>query len=138
MNRLVRFGVSLSSELLLEFDKHIKAKNYATRSKAIEDLIRENLVAKEWEDGANAVAGAITVVYDHHKRALVNNLLDIQHDYQGLIISTQHVHLTHDNCLEVIVVKGKPAEVRKLSDELKSEKGVKHCSLTITSAGEGH
>ena len=136
MSKLIRFGVSLDSALLSEFDKHIKSKSCPTRSKAIEDLIREVLVVKEWEDGVNPVAGAITVVYDHHKRALVNNLLDIQHDYQGLIISTQHVHLTHDNCLEVIVVKGKPDQVRKLADELKSEKGVKHCSLTVTTAGE--
>jgi CopG family transcriptional regulator, nickel-responsive regulator len=135
MGKLVRFGVSLDSGLLGEFDKHLKAKTYATRSKALEDLIREALVKQEWEHGSGDAAGAITIVYDHHKRALVNNLLDIQHDYQGTIISTQHVHLTHDNCLEVIVVKGKPAEVQKLSDELKSEKGVKHCSLTITTAG---
>ncbi|MFH1367748.1 MAG: nickel-responsive transcriptional regulator NikR [Elusimicrobiota bacterium] len=135
MDKLVRFGVSLNSGLLSEFDRHIKAKTYATRSKAIEDLIREALVKQEWEHGSGDAAGAITIVYDHHKRALVNDLLDIQHDYQDTIISTQHVHLTHDNCLEVIVVKGKPAEVQKLADELKSEKGVKHCSLTITSAG---
>jgi len=135
MAKLVRFGVSFDGALLAEFDKHVKAKAYSTRSKAIEDLIREALVVKEWEGGAGPVAGAVTVVYDHHKRTLVDHLLDIQHDYQDLIISTQHVHLTHDNCLEVIVVKGKSARVRKLADELKSEKGVKHCSLTITTAG---
>jgi CopG family nickel-responsive transcriptional regulator len=135
MGKLVRFGVSLDSGLLADFDKHLRAKTYATRSKAIEDLIRETLVKQEWEHGSGDVAGAITIVYDHHKRALVNNLLDIQHDFHDIIISTQHVHLTHDNCLEVIVVKGKPAEVQKLANELKSEKGVKHCSLTITTAG---
>jgi len=134
MGKLIRFGVSFDRDLLSEFDKHIKAKAYPTRSKAIEDLIRESLVKQEWEHGTGDAAGAITIVYDHHKRALVNNLLDIQHDFHDLIISTQHVHLTHNNCLEVIVVKGRPASVQKLADELKSEKGVKHCSLTITTA----
>lgn len=135
MSHLVRFGVSLERKLLTEFDKHIKNKNYPTRSKAIGDLIRENLVKKEWVEGREVV-GAITLVYNHHKRELVNRLTDVQHDFHQLIISSQHVHLDEDNCIEIVVVKGKPKEVEELAYRLKSTKGVKHGSLTMTTTGK--
>lgn len=136
MSEIVRFGVSLEKELLEKFDKLIKEKKYPNRSEAIRDLIRENLVKKEWTEGKE-VAGAITLVFDHHKRELVNTLTDIQHDFHQLIISSQHIHLDHDNCLEIIVVRGKPIEVRGLADKLKSTKGVKYGSLSIATTGKG-
>ena len=136
MTKLVRFGVSLEEELLSQFDRDIKEKNYPTRSKAIGDLIRESLVKKEWDKGSE-VTGAITLVYDHHKRELVNKLMDIQHDFGGVVIASQHVHLDHHNCLEVVIVKGKAAEVDKLSNKLKAVKGVKHGSLSMTTTGKG-
>jgi CopG family nickel-responsive transcriptional regulator len=135
MSEIIRFGVSLNRKLLIKFDKHIREKNYPTRSKAIEDLIRENLIKKEWIEGKE-VAGVISLVYNHHKRNLVTTLTNIQHDFYWLIISTQHIHLDHENCLEIIVVKGKPKEIEKLSYKLKTTKGVKHASLTMTSTGE--
>ncbi len=135
MTDLVRFGVSLEKELLSKFDKHIKEKNYPTRSKAIGDLIRENLVKREWTEGKE-VMGAITLVYNHHKRELVNRLTDVEHDFHQLIISSQHVHLDEANCLEIVVVKGKPKNVQKLAYSLKSTKGVKHGSLTMTTTGK--
>lgn len=136
MTDLVRFGVSLEKELLAKFDKHIKEKNYPTRSKAIADLIRENLVKREWTEGKDVV-GAITLVYNHDKRELVNKLTDVEHDFHQLIISSQHVHLDESNCLEIVVVKGKPKDVQKLAYSLKSTKGVKHGSLTMTTTGKG-
>jgi CopG family nickel-responsive transcriptional regulator len=136
MSEIVRFGVSLEKELLKKFDRLIKEKKYPNRSEAIRDLIRENLVKKEWIEGKE-VAGAITLVFDHHKRELVNTLTDIQHDFHQLIISSQHIHLDHDNCLEIIVVRGKPIEVRGLADKLKSTKGVKYGSLSIATTGKG-
>ena len=136
MADLVRFGVSLERRLLTKFDRHIKEKNYPTRSKAIGDLIRENLVKKEWIEGKEVV-GAITLVYNHHKRELVNRLTDVQHGFHQLIISSQHVHLDEDNCMEIIVVRGKPGQVEKLAYKLKSEKGVKHGSLTMATTGKG-
>jgi len=136
MTKLVRFGVSLEDRLLSQFDRDIKEKNYPTRSKAIGDLIRESLVKKEWDKGSE-VTGAITLVYDHHKRELVNKLMDIQHDFGGVVIASQHVHLDHHNCLEVVIVKGKAAEVDKLSNKLKAVKGVKHGSLSMTTTGKG-
>ncbi|MDH5173895.1 MAG: nickel-responsive transcriptional regulator NikR [Elusimicrobiota bacterium] len=135
MTELVRFGVSLEKELLAKFDKHIKDKNYPTRSKAIGDLIRENLVKKEWKEGKEVV-GAITLVYNHHRRELVNRLTDVEHDFHQLIVSSQHIHLDEDNCLEIVVVKGKPEEVEELAANLKSTKGVKHGSLTMATTGK--
>ncbi len=135
MSDIVRFGVSLEKELLDKFDRLIKEKKYPNRSEAIRDLIRENLVKREWVEGKE-VAGAITLVFDHHKRELVNTLTDVQHDFHQLIISSQHIHLDHDNCLEIIVVRGKPIEVRGLADKLKSTKGVKYGSLSIATTGK--
>ncbi len=135
MKEVVRFGVSLEKELLRRFDFLIGEKRYLNRSEAIRDLIRENLVKREWIKGEK-VAGVITLVYNHHKRELVNTLTDIQHHYHSLIISTQHIHLDGDNCLEVVVVKGKPKEVESLADRLKATKGVKHSSLIMTTIGK--
>ena len=135
MAGLIRFGVSLEKALLDKFDKLLKGKNYPNRSEAIRDLIRESLIKREWMEG-KGIAGAITLVYDHRKRELINRLTDIQHNYHHMIISTQHIHLDHDNCLEIVVVKGKPKDAEKLSNALKSTKGVKHGALTIASTGK--
>jgi len=135
MSGLVRFGVSLDKELLKKFDLYIKEKNYSNRSEAFRDLIRQELIKKEWETGKD-VAGAITLVYDHHQRELLNKITDLQHDFQGVIISTQHVHLDHDNCLEIVAVRGKPQEVRKLAETLKAIKGIKHGTLSMSSTGK--
>ena len=130
MPKLVRFGVSLEEGLLINFDKHIKEKEYQNRSEAIRDLIREEFVKKEWI-ADKKVAGTITLIYNHHKRELVNKLTDIQHNFYKLIISSQHIHLDHNNCLETIVVKGKPKEIERLAYKMKSAKGVKYGTLTM-------
>ena len=135
MSDIIRFGVSLEKELLEKFDKLSKEKQYPNRSEAIRDLIREELVKREWVEGKE-VAGAITLVFDHHKRELMNTLTDIQHDFYQLIISSQHVHLDHDNCLEMIVVRGKPRGVKELADKLRATKGVKYGSLSIATTGK--
>jgi CopG family nickel-responsive transcriptional regulator len=135
MSELVRFGVSLSKELLEKFDKLIKDKNYTNRSEAFRDLIRQEFIKKEWQEGED-IAGAITLIYDHHKKDLLNKITDIQHNFQKVIISTQHIHLDHDNCLEIIAVMGNPAEVQRLADTLKSIKGVKHGTLSMSSTGK--
>lgn len=134
MAELVRFGISLDQKLLTAFDSHLKSKRYTNRSEAIRDLIREDLIKKQWQEGKE-VAGTITMIYDHHKRELVNRLTDIQHDFGKIIISTQHVHLDHYNCLEVVVLKSKPQEAQDLLNSLKSVKGVKHATLSMSSVG---
>ncbi len=135
MPELVRFGVSIEKELLDKFDRLIKGENYPNRSEAFRDLIRENLVKKEWTEGEE-VAGAITIVYDHHRRELVNKLTDIQHDFHELIVSSQHIHMDEDNCLEIIAVKGNPKRIEKLAFKMKAAKGVKHGSLTMATTGK--
>ncbi len=135
MSKVFRFGVSLDKDLLDKFDRLNKDKNYSNRSEAFRDLIRKELVKKEWREGKE-VAGAITLIYDHHKRELLNKITDTQHDFQKLIISTQHIHLDHNNCLEIIAVKGTPREVQKLSDTLKSIKGIKHGTLSMSTTGK--
>lgn len=136
MAKLVRFGISLEKDLLAKFDAHIRRENYGNRSEAIRDLIRRELVREEWVEGRE-VAGAIVLVYDHHKRELVNKLTNLQHDFHKLIISSQHIHLDHNNCLETIVVKGKPEEIKKLADNMKSTKGVKYGSLALATTAKG-
>ena len=132
---LVRFGVSLEGELLKKFDSLIKTKGYLNRSEAFRDLIRQDLVNKQWKAGGE-VAGTVTLIYDHHQRELVSKLMDIQHDFGKIIISSQHVHLDHHNCLEVIVVKGSPKDTQKLADSLKYVKGVKHATLSMSTTGK--
>jgi len=129
MGLAIRFGVSLEKELLKKFDGHLRKKKYQNRSEAVRDMIREELVREEWLTGKE-VAGIITLVYDHHKRELVNKLMDIQHDFHKSIISSQHIHLDHNNCLETIVIKGNTSEIKTLAERLKSTKGVKHSTLT--------
>ncbi len=135
MSELVRFGVSLEKGLLEKFDAFIRDRNYVNRSEAFRDMIRQELVKKEWLEGED-VAGAITLIYDHHRKDLLSKITDIQHDYQKVIISTQHVHLDHDNCLEIVAVKGAPGMVQRLADRLKSIKGVKHGTLSMSSTGK--
>jgi len=134
MGDLVRFGVSLEKALLNKFDRLIREKNYPNRSEAIRDLIRQELVRKQWQSGRE-VAGAITIVYDHHRRELLNKIMDVQHTFQRIIISAQHIHLDHHNCLEIVAVKGSPQKVQRLADTLRSIKGVKHGTLSMSGTG---
>lgn len=135
MSELVRFSVSVDGDLLKRFDKQIEADGYPTRSKAVADLMRDSLVVEEWKTGSE-VAAAIIMVYDHHKRDLTNRLTHIQHDYHDLIISSQHVHLDHDNCFEIVVVRGMPGKIMALTQRLKATKGVKYTSVATASTGK--
>jgi len=135
MSDIVRFGISLENELLDNFDNLIKRRKYSNRSEAIRDLIRQELLKKDLEDDRE-VAGAITFIYDHHQRNLLNKIIDVQHDYQDIIQSSQHIHLDHHNCLEIVAVKGNSKKVNKLSDILKALKGVMHGSLSMSGTGK--
>jgi CopG family nickel-responsive transcriptional regulator len=135
MSNLIRFGVSLEEELLKKFDRHIKQHKYTNRSEAVRDLIREDLVKKEWTENKE-VTGAITLVYNHHTRELINRVLDMQHDYHNYILSTQHIHLDHHNCFEIIVTRGKSKEIEELFLKLKSIKSVKHAGFLMATKGK--
>jgi CopG family nickel-responsive transcriptional regulator len=137
MDNTARFGVSMEKELLDKFDSFIESKSYRNRSEAIRDLIRKIFVDEEWDGKDKKVAGAIIIVYDHHRRELLDNLVGTQHDFQETIISSQHIHLDHHNCMEVIVVKGLISRLFELEAKLKSLKGVKHASLAKSTLGVG-
>jgi CopG family nickel-responsive transcriptional regulator len=137
MSSLSRIGVAIDSELLRQFDALLEQRGYTNRSEAFRDLIRDELVEKAWESPESQVVGTVTLVYDHHVRMLNEKLTGIQHDHHHSILSTLHVHLDHDNCLEVLVVRGKSAAVRAIADTLIGTKGVKHGRLTITTSGAG-
>ena len=135
MGELSRIGVAIDSDLLSKFDDLISRRGYTNRSEAFRDLIRDELVEQSWESPQSQVVGTVTLVYDHHVRLLSEKLTEIQHGFHRSILSTLHVHLDHDLCLEVIVIRGKAGEVRKAADTLISTKGVKHGRLTITTSG---
>ena len=134
MKKTVRFGVSLDHHLLDDFDQWVDKKKYVNRSEAIRDLIREHLVAQEWDENRETV-GTISIVYGHDLRELVEALTDLQHRHHELIKAGLHVHLDAHNCLEVLVVRGKSHEVRKMADRLIGMRGVKHGKLTMTTTG---
>ena len=137
MSGLIRFGISMEKELLERLDEEIVKRGYPNRSEAIRDLIRNQLVELDWSQDDQEVAGTITIIYNHHVRGLSDLLLELQHQHHGMIVSVMHVHLEHDHCLEVMVIKGQASEAKELSGRLIGVKGVKHGKLTITSTGKG-
>lgn len=135
MYKLKRFGVSMNKELLEKFDNFIKKQKYKNRSEAIRDIIREKFVDQEWEKGEN-VAGCIVIVYEHDIYEIVDKIIDIQHKFSKYIISTQHIHMDEENCMEIIVVKGKVEKIKELYFYLKSLKGVKYSSIVKATRGK--
>ena len=133
---LKRFSVSLEEDLLEKLDDHIRSHGYSNRSEAIRDLIRKELVYKEWEQDSEVV-GVVTLVYNHHQSQLQERITELQHRYYELITSTTHVHMDHHNCLEVTIVKGKASLVRELAEGMIALRGVKNGNLTMSSTG-GH
>jgi len=134
MKKVKRFGISLEDDLLKELDLLVRRREFPNRSQAIRFLIRKNIVEQDWNLDKN-VAGCAVLVYDHHKRSLLNKSMRLQHKYQKLILSVQHVHLDHSNCLEVVALKGKASELKELSDKLIAIKGIKHGQLVMSGIG---
>ncbi|MDD8014334.1 MAG: nickel-responsive transcriptional regulator NikR [Acidobacteriota bacterium] len=135
MSKVTRFGVSLDSNLFRRFDALIGRLGYKNRSEAIRDLIRDRLVAEEWESGTGPAVGVLTLVYDHEVRELTETLNSIQHRHTDLIIASTHIHLDPHNCLEVIIMKGPADLIKKISDRLIITKSVKHGRLLTTTTG---
>ncbi len=136
MPAITRFGVSIEEKLLKNFDRLIAEKGYQNRSEAIRDLIRDSFVQEEWKEGTKEMVGTIAIVYSHHTRELSRTLTDMQHRFYRTILSTLHIHLDEDHCLEVLVVRGKGEELKKIGDRLIGTKGVKHGKLSLTSTGQ--
>lgn len=134
MGDLIRFGVSAESELIESFDELARQRGYANRSEALRDLMRDALVQARVDSGPaqGEVLGSLTLVYDHHARELTSQMADLQHQHHDLVVSVLHVHISHDDCLEVLALRGQIQHVRQLADSLLSLKGVKHGRLFIT------
>jgi CopG family transcriptional regulator, nickel-responsive regulator len=128
---VTRFSVSLEKELLEELDRFAENNSFSNRSQALRHLIEKNIVEEKWQCN-NVVAGAIVLIYDHHKKDISSKSNDIQHDFHDVILSTQHYHLSHDICLEITAVKGKANRLTELSDKLISIKGIKHGKLVMS------
>ncbi len=138
MQKLIRFGISMENDLLHEFDHLIARKGYNNRSEAIRDIVREKLIEESIEIPTGIAYGALVFIYYHHKRELEKSLSNLQHDYFENIISTSHVHVDHDYCLEVVLLKGKTLTLKAIAEKLLSFKGVKHGKLTLTTSLKGH
>ncbi|MFJ8236033.1 nickel-responsive transcriptional regulator NikR [Ureibacillus sp. NPDC094379] len=126
-----RFGVSMEGNLLRKFDHLVLQRGYENRSEAVRDLVRDALIQQLWEGNEQMVAGSILLFYNHHQRNLLDEMTNIQHSVHDLIIATTHFHLDHDNCLEMIVVKGKAKDIQHLSNKLISLKGVTYGKFTL-------
>jgi CopG family nickel-responsive transcriptional regulator len=132
---LTRFGLAMDAKLRAALDGWVARRAYPNRSEAIRDLVRGGLVDEVWRAGARETVATITLVYDHHARLISGRLTAAQHRHYASIISALHVHLDHDNCLEVLVVRGKPRSLQSLADRLIATRGVKFGRLTVASTG---
>jgi len=134
MKKVKRFGVSLEEDLLKELESFVKTHKFPNRSQAVRFLIRNNVVQQKWQHNKE-VAGCMVLVYDHHKRDLMNKSVSLQHAYEDLVLSVQHVHLDHRNCLEMIALRGKAVKLKELADKLIALKGIKHGQLIMSGIG---
>lgn len=134
MAKIVRVSVTFPAELLEDFDEVIQKIGYEKRSKAIQDAVRLFISERKWlQEEKGTQAGVLMLLYDHEVRGLEDTLTDVQHHHAGVISSTMHVHLTDRDCLEAIAVKGDAEDIRKLSNELSSKRGVKILKTMIVS-----
>jgi CopG family nickel-responsive transcriptional regulator len=136
MAKVVRFGVSMEEDLLRRFDGLARTRGYATRSEALRDLVRRDLVREEWADPGAEVAATVSLVYEHHEHHLADALTDLQHLHHAAVVSATHVHLDAHNCLEVVILRGPSAVIRRLADSLLSTRGVKHGGVVATTTGK--
>lgn len=134
MSEIVRFSVSVEDDLLEKFDAYCSEEQFATRSEAVRQLIREKLTRRAWETGSHDVVGTLTLVYDHHRAQLRDRLMALQHDNTELVVSTIHTHLSHDICLEVVVLRGQAGRLQKFASQLRGMKGIFKGELVMAGA----
>jgi len=136
---LVRFGVSMPAALVRELDTWRKSLGYTSRSEAVRDLVRDALVETQWQqegDPDSEMVGVVTLVYQHSTRLLSDHLIEIQHHDHKTAQTALHIHLSAENCLEVIVLRGRRADVIHMAGHLTSARGVLHGKFVPTSSGE--
>jgi len=136
MNTIKRFSISLDNALLEKFEGKIMSKGYTNRSQAMADLIRKSLVNVEWDASQGEVIGTVTLVYNHHRKNIVNRLIALQHKFHKGVLATTHIHMDKENCLEVLVVKGKAKKVREVYNQLTELKGIKFSDLSTATTGK--
>ena len=127
-----RITISLDESLAQEFDALIRARGYANRSEAVRDMLRRELEADRLarEDAPHCVA-SLSYVFNHHERRLAERLTDLQHHAHDLVVSSMHVHLDHDHCLETLFLRGDTREVRLIAEQISAERGVRHAALNL-------
>jgi CopG family transcriptional regulator, nickel-responsive regulator len=135
MSELIRTGVSIEADLLKQFDRVIAKRGYKNRSEALRDLIRDSLISEAVDENKPVVA-TLSMIYDHHLPNLSNRLTAMQHHAHGSVLAATHVHLDEDNCLEVVIMKGRSGELKHLADHMLSMRGVKHGKLVLTANGK--
>lgn len=134
MSSTTRFSVSLDDELLENFDGQCAKMGYSNRSEAIRDLIRASLVQERWDESETA-CGILTLVYDHHRHDLARRLVAIQHDFHEAVVASLHFHMDHENCVEVLMLRGQPSAIRQLAQQLVTCTGVKYGTFTPVPQG---
>jgi CopG family nickel-responsive transcriptional regulator len=135
MPELIRLSISLEKPLCEKLDKMVKTSGYGNRSEYIRDLIRDRMVSEQWQK-SEEVLGTITLIYNHHQRELSEKITDIQHNYHDQVLASTHVHLSHEICAEMIMVKGIAEDISRLADILRQQRGVLHSGLTMSSSGQ--
>ncbi len=137
MSLIERFTVSMDGPLLEEFDRRNQEMGYDNRSEAIRDLVRDCLDKRRmWVSDNVRVVATVTLIYDHHVSEITDRLNEIQHDHGELVVCSLHVHLTHHDCMEVIVLRGNADKVKDIAHRMIAQKGVKHGKAILTSEEE--
>jgi CopG family nickel-responsive transcriptional regulator len=126
-----RVSLSLPHDLIAKFDAVSRKKAYWNRSKAVADVLRDWISRDDWVKGKGVKVGTVSILYDHSMRGVSDRITEVQHRFGANIIASMHVHLSHDDCLEVIAAKGNAREIQKISDSVASLRGVKHCKLAV-------
>lgn len=135
MSGIVRVCMTLEPELLSDFDRYCNEGQFATRSEAMRQLLREKLTASAWEQDARDAVATLTLVYDHHRTLLSQKMLELQHEHGDCVISSMHVHLDHNTCLEVIVLRGQSSKLQQLAFALRGLKGIHSANLVLAGTG---
>ena len=128
--KVSRISVSIDPQLLEEFDRTVHRIGY-NRSTAVELAMRDFLTEHKWKDLEGTLAGVITMMYDHHKGGMIEELNHLQHDYIGIINSSTHIHLDHDNCLEILAVRGDASEIKELAEALGVTRGMQQIRVSL-------
>lgn len=136
MSDLIRLSMSIEKPLYERLERLVEQSGYTNRSEFVRDLVRQKLVETEWQ-GDRVVLGTVTLVYDHHQRGLSDRLTDLQHHHHNEVLAATHVHLSHDLCAEMILIRGKGHRIKHLVDQMRQQKGVLHAELSMTSTGTG-